>query len=130
MTSSEVPTPSLRVLLVDDHPDLLAMLDLMMQRRKYAVRTAQSGSEALEIVPEFAPHVIISDIGMPEMDGCEMMRSMRGNANQSSFKSIALSGYDEDMEGERIREAGFDAHVQKPIEFDELFALIEDLVQE
>jgi CheY-like chemotaxis protein len=68
---------SLRVLLVDDQPDLLSMLDLMMKRRKYAVKTAQSGDEALQLAPDFAPHVVISDIGMPGMDGYQLMTHLR-----------------------------------------------------
>lgn len=118
---------SLRVLLVDDHPDMLTMLDMMMQKRGHAVKTALSGVEALEIAGEFAPHVVVSDIGMPGMDGYEMMKSLRGVASQAPFKSIALTGYDPQTESQRAREAGFDAQLCKPIEFDQLFAMIERL---
>ena len=87
-TDSNVSAPdSLRVLVVDDHPDLLSMLDLMMQRRQYAVRTALSASEALQLASDFAPHVIVSDIGMPGMDGYEMMEALRG---QPQFGPLSL----------------------------------------
>lgn len=121
---------SLRVLVVDDHPDLLSMLDLMMQRRKYAVKTALSGDEALEVAPDFAPHVVVSDIGMPGMDGYQLMQNLRAAPALAPFKSIALSGYDMEREDTRARDAGYDAHLTKPIEFDQLFEIIEELARE
>ena len=128
MSHSAMPSsPSLRVLVVDDHPDLLSMLDLMMQRRKYAVQTAQSGAEALALAPNFSPHVVVSDIGMPEMDGYEMMRSLRETDGLAPFKSIALTGYDHHDAGESAQDAGFDAQMTKPIEFEQLFEMIERL---
>lgn len=121
---------SLRVLVVDDQPDLLSMLDLMMQRRKYAVKTALSGDEAIQMAPDFAPHVVISDIGMPGMDGYQLMAHLRAAPDLAPFKSIALSGYDLEAENKRARDAGYDAHLLKPIEFDQLFEMIEELVGE
>lgn len=121
---------SLRILVVDDHPDLLSMLDLMMQRRKYAVKTAMSGDEALELAPDFAPHVVISDIGMPGMDGYQLMTHLRAAPDMAPFKSIALTGYDLQSEDSRARDAGYDAHLTKPIEFDQLFEMIEGLARE
>jgi CheY-like chemotaxis protein len=106
------------------------MLDLMMQRRKYAVKTAQSGTEALELAPDFAPHVVISDIGMPGMDGYQLMSNLRAAPDLAPFKSIALTGYDIQTEDSRARDAGYDAHLTKPIEFDKLFEMIEELVQD
>ena len=121
---------ALRVLLVDDQPDLLSMLDLMMQRRQYEVRTAQSASEALQTATEFAPHVVVSDIGMPEMDGYEMMQAMREKPQFGTFRAIALTGYDLRTDGDRAKRAGYDAHLAKPIEFDQLFEMIENLASE
>lgn len=130
MSKFPVDSSSLRVLVVDDHPDLLLMLDLMMQRRKYAVQTAQSGAEALQIAREFAPHVVVSDIGMPEMDGYQLMRTLRERDGLGPFKSIALTGYDHQMEGDSAQNAGFDAQLTKPIEFEQLFEMIERLACE
>ena len=123
-------SPSLRVLIVDDQPDLLSMLDLMMQRRQYAVKTAQSGDQAMLLAPDFCPHVVISDIGMPGMDGYQLMQKLRANDGLSPFKSIALSGFDVQAENERAREAGYDAQMAKPVEFEQLFEMIESLASE
>ncbi len=116
--SQSSSSSALRVLVVDDHPDLLLMLDLMMQRRKYNVCTAQSGAQALQIAPEF---------GMPEMDGYQLMRTLRENTELAPFKAIALTGYDQQMEGNQATQAGFDSQLTKPIEFDQLFQMIEQL---
>ena len=121
---------SLRVLLVDDQPDMLSMLDLMMQRRQYEVRTCLSASEALKTLNDFAPHVVVSDIGMPEMDGYEMMQAMREEPQFGPFRAIALTGYDLQLDGDRAKRAGYDAHLAKPIEFDQLFEMIENLANE
>ncbi|HEX8466067.1 MAG TPA: response regulator [Abditibacterium sp.] len=127
---SNLSNSSLRVLVVDDHADLLSMLDLMMQRRQYAVKTALSGPEALEVAPEFAPHIVVSDIGMPGMDGYQLMTNLRATPDLAPFKSIALSGYDMQSEDSRVRDAGYDAHLTKPIEFEQLFEMIEQLTQD
>ena len=118
---------SLRVLLVDDQDDVLNMMHLLMQRQPYAVATANSGSRALEVAADFAPHVVVSDIGMPEMDGYEMMSNLRRMNRLSPFKAIALTGYDDNAGDERAAAAGFDVHLTKPVNWDELFDTINQL---
>lgn len=114
-----------RVLLVDDHEDMLGLMRLMMERRCYRVATALSGEQALQLAPDFGPHVVVSDIGMPGMDGYEMMLALRSMNALAPFKSIALSGFDAQDEEPRARAAGFDAQLTKPIDFDSLFQAID-----
>jgi two-component system CheB/CheR fusion protein len=114
-----------KVLLVDDHEDMLGMMQVMMERRAYCVATALSGEEALQVARGFEPHVIISDIGMPGMDGYEMMSTLRATDGLAPFKSIALSGYDGEDEATRAQAAGYDAQMTKPVNFDSLFQTIE-----
>lgn len=118
-----------RVLLVDDHDDLLAMLRLVLSRRSYAVVTASSGREAIDVAGHFAPHVVVSDLGMPGMNGLEMISQMRGMSQLSPFKAIALSGFDDEDDATLSQAAGFDAHLVKPVDFDNLFATIDKLAQ-
>lgn len=120
----------LRVLVVDDHADMLIMMNMMMQRRSYEVRTATSGPEAMELAPDFAPHVVVSDIGMPGMNGFQLLQNLRSSPELGPFKAIALTGYDIVSEPELALESGFDAHVTKPIEFEQLFQIIENLAGE
>ncbi len=122
------PRP-LRVLLVDDHNDLLAMLRLVLARRGYDVTTASSGAEALKLASTFAPHVVISDLGMPGMSGLELMKALRAMSEMGAFKAIALSGFDCPQDTQSSHAAGFDAHIAKPIEFDQLFEVIERLTK-
>jgi two-component system CheB/CheR fusion protein len=131
--SASIPSGNdaeLRVLVVDDHADMLTMMNMMMQRRSYEVRTATSGLEAMELAPDFAPHVVVSDIGMPGMNGFQLLQNLRSSPELRPFKAIALTGYDVISEPELALESGFDAHVTKPIEFDQLFQIIENLADE
>ena len=117
----------LRVLLVDDHDDMLTIMQLMMTQRGYSVATATSGAEALALAPEFGPQVVVSDIGMPGMDGYELMSTLRRASELQPFKSIALTGYDEPDDHQRAREVGYDAQLTKPVDFNSLFKVIDDL---
>jgi CheY-like chemotaxis protein len=125
-TGADLAAP-LRVLLVDDHDDVLMMLGLVMKRRSYCVATANTAHQALEVMESFAPHVVVSDIALPEMDGCEMMTTLRAMEQLTPFRSIALTGYDFTYEQDRLRDAGYDAHLTKPVNLDELFGLIDQL---
>lgn len=120
-------TNSVRVLVVDDHADMLSMMELMMARQRYVVETASSGRKALDVVVQLCPQVIVSDIGMPDMDGLEMMRAMRGDSRITPFKSIALTGFGLPRDQAEAREAGYDLCLTKPVDFSKLFECIEDL---
>lgn len=125
--SAESSAQSLRVLFVDDHDDARNMMSLILARRRgFAVETAASGFQALEKARAFCPHIVISDITMPGMDGFEMMTEMKAK-DFAPFKSIALSGLD--FENEKT-DSKYDVHLTKPIDFDELFATIERLIEE
>jgi CheY-like chemotaxis protein len=118
---------SVRVLVVDDHADMLSMMELMMARQHYIVETANSGRKALDMVVELCPQVIVSDIGMPDMDGLEMMRAMRADNRITPFKSIALTGFGLPRDQAEARDAGFDLCLTKPVDFSKLFECIDDL---
>jgi CheY-like chemotaxis protein len=118
---------SVRVLVVDDHADMLSMMELMMARQRYIVETANSARKALDAVIGLCPQVIVSDIGMPDMDGLEMMRTMRGDSRITPFKSIALTGFGLPRDQAEAREAGYDLCLTKPVDFTKLFECIDDL---
>jgi|GEM_PF-2242162 len=125
--SPESHDATLRVLLVDDQEDILHVMHLILERRgNFQVETASSGMQALEKAESFAPHVVISDLSMPEMDGCELMSQLRCKPCLTPFKSIALSGYGSTYQ-EAAKDAGFDTHLVKPVDFDQLFEVIDQL---
>jgi two-component system CheB/CheR fusion protein len=99
----------------------------MMARQHYIVETANSGRKALDMVVELCPQVIVSDIGMPDMDGLEMMRAMRADNRITPFKSIALTGFGLPRDQAEARDAGFDLCLTKPVDFSKLFECIDDL---
>ncbi len=128
-TARSVGGDPIRILLVDDHNDLLAMLRLVLSRRSYDVVTASSGKEALAVAGDFSPDVVVSDLGMPGMNGLEMMAQMRAMSQLGAFKSIALSGFGDAADEASTQAAGFDAHLAKPVDFENLFATIDKLAQ-
>lgn len=126
-TGENLDVNTLRVLFVDDQADLRLMMSVALQRQSYRVETAGKACDALQIAPDFEPHVVISDIGMPDMNGCEMMRELRGDTRMKPFKAVALSGYGDAADQNRALESGFDHCLVKPIDMAFLFSTIEKL---
>lgn len=119
-----------RVLVVDDQPDMVDMMQLMLSRRGYCVATASAAHRAIEIALDFQPDLIISDIGMPGMDGCAMMRALRIEKKLPPFKAIALTGFGLPTDQEHARDAGFDFCLVKPLDFATFFDCVEDRLEQ
>jgi CheY-like chemotaxis protein len=116
------------VLVVDDVPDVTEMIGLFLQHAGYDVTTADSASAALLLANERAFDVIISDIGMPEMNGYELAESLRRCAEYQGTPIIAVTGYSEYDDRGRALQAGFNAHLTKPIDPSELLLLMNELL--
>ncbi len=110
----------LRVLGIDDQPDARDLIRVAMASCGAAVKLAASAHEALETVRLWRPDVIVSDVGMPEMDGYEFLRCVRALSEGEGGRtpSIALTGYARDEERSRARAAGFEGFLSKPIDPD------------
>lgn len=104
-----------RILVVDDNEDAAAGLSLLLELDGHVVRAAHDGHAALEAAEEFAPDIVILDIGLPGMDGYEVARRLRERAEGPRATLIALTGYGLEEDRRRSIEAGFDHHVVKPI---------------
>ena len=103
-----------RILLVDDHDDSVELLRMLLVRRGFEVSLAGSVSAAL-VAAEAAPvDVLVSDIGLPDGSGCDLLRQLRARA-PAPLPAIALSGMDRATDVERAREAGFDEYLAKPV---------------
>ncbi|MDX6577495.1 MAG: hypothetical protein QOE96_3448 [Blastocatellia bacterium] len=122
------PTFKRTVLVVDDVPDVTEMIGLFLQHAGYEVTTADSASAALRLANEKAFDVIISDIGMPEMNGYELAESLRRFAEYQGTPIIAVTGYSEYDDRGRALQAGFNAHLTKPIDPSELLLLMNELL--
>jgi CheY-like chemotaxis protein len=112
-----------RILVVDDEVDGREILAVTLEGCGAIVASAQSGAEALGLVETFAPDVLISDIGMPQMDGYEFLRRVRAQS-QRMIPAIALTAFARPGDRTRALRAGFLVHVSKPVEPGELVATI------
>ncbi len=116
-----------RALVVDDVADVTEMLAVLLTHAGYEVRTASSAASAIALVQEGQFDVIISDIGMPQMNGYELARAVRGLSGYEAVPMVALTGYSKFDDRQRSLDAGFNAHLTKPIEPRELLDLIGQL---
>jgi PAS domain S-box-containing protein len=107
---------ALRLLVVDDNDDAATSLAMLLRLRGHDVRIANDGRSALEMALTEVPDIVFLDIGMPEMDGCEVARLMREQSRLSGVVLAALTGWGQQEDRRRTAEAGFDHHLVKPIE--------------
>ncbi|PYQ48712.1 MAG: response regulator [Acidobacteria bacterium] len=112
------------ILVVDDNPANLRLLRLLLAAESYEVRAAGDAGEALGVLEEFRPRLILLDLQMPGMDGFELARRLKGDAATRDIVIIALTAYAMKGDEERAREAGCDGYVSKPIDTRALPALI------
>ena len=117
----------LDVLIVEDQEDTLLLLSTIFRREGATVTTAESASEALQSAVMKRPHIIVSDIGMPETDGYQLLEQLRLLPGLSDVPAIAISGYASEEDRGRALAAGYLALVPKPVDIDVLFTLIQDL---
>lgn len=117
---------SKRILLADDDLDALETMSILLRQLGHEVFLASSGEAALLSAQANRPHLILLDIGMPDMDGWEVGRQLRAAHGPDGVRIIAVTGRAEGADYRRSREAGFDAHVAKPIDF----ALLQSMLRE
>jgi PAS domain S-box-containing protein len=116
-----------RVLLVDDNRDAVESLGMLLEMLGHEVETSTDAATALELAALRPPQVVILDIGMPGMDGYEVARQLRRRPELRNTTIVALTGYGQEADRRKSSEAGFDAHLVKPVEPSALSALIEAL---
>jgi signal transduction histidine kinase/ActR/RegA family two-component response regulator len=121
--------PALRVLVVEDAPDTLEMLRLFFASRGLAATLCLSSEEALDIATREHFDIIVTDIGLPHIDGYELLKRLRqASPSLARVPALALTGYAAETDVAAARDAGFDAHVAKPFEPDALAGAVERLI--
>jgi two-component system CheB/CheR fusion protein len=123
-TSQEAVAVPCRVLVVDDNRDAADSLAVLLRFDGHDVRVVHDGRSALEAVQAFAPHVVLLDIGLPGEDGYSVARQLRQDPRTREALLVAVSGYGREEDRLRSREAGFDHHLVKPVDFTELQQLL------
>ncbi|PRZ47417.1 GAF sensor hybrid histidine kinase [Paraburkholderia fungorum] len=116
---SVTPEPA-RLLLVDDNQDALRALSVLLELEGHEVTTSDNGRDAIRLMSEKHPEVAIVDVGMPEMDGFEVARTVRLNHRLDDMVLVALTGYASESDKSRALAAGFDFHLTKPLSLDKL----------
>ena len=117
----------MKILVVEDSEDTLALLNAIFGQEGAVVITAASAEEALANVENRRPDLIVSDIGMPDTDGYSFMQKVRLLPGMQEVPAIAISGYASDEDRDRALEVGYLALIPKPIDVDNLFVLIQNL---
>jgi CheY-like chemotaxis protein len=126
---AEAETPASvarRVVAVDDNADTLQAMAVLLKRAGHDVRVASSGQEAIELAEAFQPEVVLLDIGLPGLSGYEIARRLRKGTLRTRPVLVAVTGWGQQRDRERSREAGFDLHVVKPIAHATLMAILAD----
>jgi CheY-like chemotaxis protein len=112
-----------KVLVVDDNEDAADSLATLLDVMGYSVRIAYDGPEAIEAADEFQPEVALLDIGLPRLSGYDIARHVRQKRGREVLL-VAITGWGQEDDRRKAREAGFDHHFTKPADFDMLLELI------
>jgi PAS domain S-box-containing protein len=124
----QATTACQRILIVDDNEDAADSLALLLQLDGHETQAVYTSREALERAQSFKPHVMLLDIGLPEMNGYEVARRVRSISGLEQVRLIALTGYGQAGDQARARAAGFDQHLMKPVEWLALKAALAGLL--
>jgi two-component system CheB/CheR fusion protein len=127
------PTPAIerprlpegaKIVVVEDNPDSRELLCHLLARFGFECHTAENGPEAIAVIERVQPDVAILDVGLPEMDGFEVARRLRADSRWADLYLIALTGYGRSSDRTTSREAGFDEHLVKPVQLEQLLAAL------
>jgi CheY-like chemotaxis protein len=118
----------LRILLVDDNPDVTESLALLLQMQGHEVDTADCGLKGMEKAQTFRPQVVLLDIGLPDISGYEVAKRLRELPETRQAFLVAISGYGQPEDLEQSKSAGFDHHLLKPIDHSNLSALLTTVI--
>jgi PAS domain S-box-containing protein len=118
---------SLRVLVVDDNVDAATSMMFFMRTWGYDVRVANDGESAIEAAASFRPDVVLLDIGLPRLDGYQVAERLRAMPSMSAVTLVAVTGYGQEEDRRRSREAGFSHHFVKPVDPDTLRTLMAEV---
>lgn len=114
-----------RILLADDNVDFAVSLAALLRARGHEVRIAHDGAQALATAAEFRPEIAFIDIGMPQVHGYEVARRLRGEEATADCVLVAVTGWGQESDRRRAREAGFDEHLSKPVDPEQIHSILE-----
>jgi len=115
---------SLRVLVVDDNVDSAKTIGMLLQASGHEIRIIYDGLAALDAALDFRPRVVLLDIGLPGLDGFEVAKRLRQQASLQNILLVAMTGYGQESDRQRSKEAGFDHHLVKPANFKQVLQIL------
>jgi signal transduction histidine kinase len=115
-----IPDTPRRVLVVDDNEDAANTMAMILKLEGHEIETAYSGVQALACMDEFKPEVVLLDIGLPGLDGFQVAKRIRAQPKYQRTRLLAMTGYGQEADRQRTREAGFSGHLVKPVDFADL----------
>ena len=121
--------PDIKILLVDDEPDLLELLRYNLIRDGYTVFTAANGELALNVAAEVRPHLVVLDVRMPVLDGIETCKRLRDNRDTTDLPVIMLTALSQEIDEVKGLGAGADDYIAKPVSYRKLEARIKSLLR-
>jgi len=124
-----LPAIKSRVLIVDDSEDGAESLAMLLQLSGHETHIAHDGVEAIEAAEKIRPDVVLLDIGLPRLNGYEVCNRLRKKPWAKDLALVALTGWGQDEDRHRSREAGFDAHLVKPVSESQLFEALASAVR-
>jgi signal transduction histidine kinase/ActR/RegA family two-component response regulator len=122
------PEQYLRVMVVDDNQDAAMMLTMLLQLHRHQVKTLFSGQSALQAGADFVPDVMLLDLGMPGMNGIETAKAIRTQEWGQNVILVAVTGWGQEQDKRITREAGFNHHLVKPVEANDLLSLLNTIL--
>jgi len=112
---------NLRLLIVEDNEAASWGLSIILRKKcEYIVETALTAEDALSMVESYKPDAILIDIGLPDMDGCELAKELRKYNGMENADMLAVTGYNDEITAQRIRDAGFAGCLVKPVTADQI----------
>jgi DNA-binding response OmpR family regulator len=119
-----------KILIADDEPNIVISLEFLMQRNGFEVKTAGDGEEALRLVSEFRPDLILLDIMLPLKSGYEVCQKIRENPEVSAMKVVMITAKGRDIEVAKGLALGADAYITKPFSTQDLLEQVKRLLSE
>jgi PAS domain S-box-containing protein len=130
--SDSLTLAGVQIIVVDDEPDSLDYIAFILEQDGASVIAVSSGIEALQAIIQAKPDILISDIGMPDMDGYELIRQVRNldSENAREIKAIALTAFAGNGDRQKVLKAGFQMHISKPVSYEDLVATVVSLIRQ
>ena len=116
------------ILIVDDYPDALDVWDLYLRASGFEVLRAEDGEAALRVACDSLPDLIVMDIGLPGIDGVEATRQLKGHPETPAIPVLAVTAYAMSADEDRMRAAGCDAYLTKPLRLAEFVQVVQGLL--